>query len=70
MFERSFEWLKAKVGVSDEQVVAWEDEAKNEVKEAARAKVEAARQALDAAVTELEALAPVAEQAPEEQQAA
>lgn len=61
MFERSFDWLKAKLGVSDEQVHNWEEEAKNEAITAAQAALEAAHQVvLDAEAKVAELTAPEA----------
>lgn len=59
MFERSFEWLKAKLGVSDEQVTNWENEAKQEELNALTAAVDAARTVLADAEAKLSAAQPV-----------
>lgn len=61
MFERSFEWLKAKLGVSDEQVTTWENEAKQEEVNAATAAVEAAKTVLADAEAKLTTLTAVPE---------
>jgi hypothetical protein len=61
MFERTFDCLKAKLGVSDEQVTAWESEAKQEEVTAATAAVEAAKTVLADAEAKLAALTPAPE---------